>query len=75
MLEGFGSKYCLNFEGFTNSSAAPRITLHKTRYDFNLLFLTTEVKQILFKILAFLVHGNNRNESITILLQVEYVST
>jgi len=31
--------------------------------------------QILFKILAFLVHDKNRNESIIIPLQVEYVST
>ena len=35
-----------------------------------------EIKfQILFKILAFLVHGRNRHESIIMLLRVEYVST
>jgi len=31
--------------------------------------------QILFKMLTFLVHGNNRNESIIIILEVEYVFT
>ena len=30
--------------------------------------------KILFKIIAFLVHGNNRNKSMITLLEVEYVS-
>jgi len=70
MLEGFGSKCCKNFEGFTNSASVPRTTLHKTHYGFIVFFFNYGGKtkfQILFKILAFPVHGNNRNESIIIL--------
>ena len=70
MLEGFASKCCKNFEGFTNPASAPRTTLHKTHYGFTVFFTNYGVKskfQILIKILAFPVHGNNRNESVTIL--------
>jgi len=71
MLEGFGSKCCKNFEGFTNPASVPRTTLHKTHYVVPTLRCSNyggKTKfQILFKILAFPVHGNNRNGSIIIL--------
>jgi len=44
MLEDFGSKCCMNFEGFTNPASAQRKTLHKTRYGFTVFFLTMKVK-------------------------------
>jgi len=44
MPEGFGSKCCKNFEGFTNSASAPRTTLHKTHYGFIVFFPTMKVK-------------------------------
>jgi len=77
MMEGFGSKCCMNFQGFTNSPSAQRTTLHTKHCGFAVFFPTMEVKPNLkySQILAFLVHGNNRNESIVILLEVEYVST
>ena len=73
MLEGFGPKCCMNFEG-----SAPRTTLVQNTQWLRCAFSNYggETKfQILFEILAFLVHGKNRNENIVILLQVEYVST
>ena len=77
MLEGFGSNCCMNSEGFTNPASAPKKTLHKTHCGFTVFpNYGGETKfKILFKILAFLVHGNNRNGSIIVLLEVEYVST
>jgi len=69
MLEGFGSKFCMNFEGFTNPASAPKTTLHKP-HCLHCVFSNHggETKfQILFKTLAFPVHDNNRNESIIIL--------
>jgi len=64
MLEGFSSKCCMNFQGFTNSASTQRTTLHKTHYGFTVFFIRYGGKtkfKILFEILAFLVHGNNRN--------------
>jgi len=78
MLESFGSKCCMNFQGYTNSASAQRAMLHKTHYGLTVFYSNCGGKtkfKILFKILAFLVHGNSRNESIIILLEVEYVST
>jgi len=73
VLEGFGPKCCMNFEG-----SAPRTTLVQNTQWLRCAFSNYGGKtkfQILFEILAFLVHGKNRNENIVILLQVEYVST
>jgi len=44
MLEGSGSKCCMNFEGFTNSASAQRTMLHKIHYGFTVFFPTMEVK-------------------------------
>ena len=78
MLEGVGSKCCMNFEGFTNTPSVPRTTLGQNTLWLHCAFSNyrCETKfQILFEILAFLVHGKNRNGSTSIPLQVEYVST
>jgi len=76
MLEGFGSKCCINFEGFTNPASAQRTTLHKTHYGFTLFFPTMEVKpnfKCFSKYLRFLSMATI--EMKVILLEVEYVST
>jgi len=44
MLEGFGSKCCMNFEGFTNPASAQITTSHKMQCGFTLFFPTMEVK-------------------------------
>jgi len=59
-----------NFEVFTNPASATRTTLHKTHYGFTVFFSNYGGKskfQILFKILAFPVHGSNRIQSNMIL--------
>jgi len=48
MLEGFGSKCCLNFQGFTNS-----VSVQKAHCVFTVFFPTMEVKPNL-KYLRFL---------------------
>jgi len=46
MLEGFGSKWCMNFEGFTNPASAPRTTYHKTYMASLYFFQLWKKKQI-----------------------------
>jgi len=41
---GSCSKWCKNFEGFTNPASATRTTLHKPQYGFTVFFPTMEVK-------------------------------
>jgi len=68
----------MNFEVFTNSSSAAKTTLAQNTLWLHCAFSNYggETKfEILLEILALIVHGEKRNKSILILLQIEYVFT